>query len=115
MKFAKLRIAFGCCALLLGASQTAVALPKQGSGAQCGCLCEAPDGAGGTIHSFSNYASHGMSCFAFAGATCNLDNPNTGGIATGILVFCNDAAKTSKVPATIFLPGGIKIGPLKKR
>ena len=115
MKFAKFKIAFTCCALLVGATQIAIALPKQGSEGKCGCLCDAPDGAGGSIHSLATYDPHGLSCLALAGATCNLDNTKTGGVATGQLIFCSDASNTAKRPATIILPTGVKIRPELKR
>ena len=117
MKFARLDVAFTCCALLIVATHTADALPKQGTGTKCDCLCEAPSGIapGGTIHSFNTYDSHGLACEAFVGATCNLENPNTGGIATGSLLFCGDASTTARHPATITLPTGVTIHPLRKR
>lgn len=116
MKIAKVKIAFTCCALLVGATQTAAALPKQGSGGKCDCLCEAPSGApGGVIHSFATYDSHGLQCDAFTGATCNVQSSVTGGIATGTIKYCDSTANTSRRPATIFLPTGVKISPLLRR
>ena len=116
MKFAKLKTVFAC-ALLIGVAQTATALPKQGAGTQCDCMCVAPSGVapGGVIYSFNTYDPHGLSCFALEGLTCNLDNPNTGGVATGSVQGCRDKSNASRRPATIVLPTGIKIGPLRRR
>jgi hypothetical protein len=117
MKITNLKFVFACCAPLIAAAQPAAALPKQGSGGRCDCLCEAPGGVtpSGVIHSFATYDSHGQQCDAFAGATCNLTNPNTGGVATGTIKFCDSVSNTSKRPAVILLPSGVKIGPLNQR
>ena len=70
-------------AILIGvvAAHAAWSLPKKGHDGQCYCLCDAPSGnfAG------NYYNSNGLSCNAFMGATCNIENPETHLIETGKL------------------------------
>jgi hypothetical protein len=82
----------------------ASAKPKgRGGGGGCSCICLAPSGInGGTLVSTQTYNSQGYSCSAFENATCNIDNPYTGGIATGSLMGCMKAA--SSTSATIYVP-----------
>ena len=98
---------------LIGAlPHAALALPKGSGGGQCACICEAPSGTapGGKLYASVNYASRGYSCDAFNGATCNIDNPITGGVATGSLLGCGNAAVSR--PVIIFSPsGGIQVVP----
>lgn len=92
----------------------AQALPKQGTGTKCDCLCEAPSGVNpfGTIQSFNTYDSHGLGCDALVGATCNVSNPNTGGVATGSVRACGKSSNASR-RNVIILPNGIKLTPLQ--
>jgi hypothetical protein len=96
---------------LLGGAQEASALPKQGSGAgQCRCMCVAPSGVnGGSLISDNLYNSQGYACSAFEGATCNLNNPYTGGVSTGSLIGCQDASKSSGGRITV-LSGSVSLG-----
>jgi hypothetical protein len=61
------------------------AKPKRGHDGQCHCICDAPSGnfAG------NYYNPNGFSCNAFMGATCNIENPDTGLIETGKLTSCS--------------------------
>lgn len=81
---------FGMIAALACTASTALAEPKGNGAAGCKCTCAAPSGVNnGTILSENTYASVGGSCAAFPGKTCNIDNPNTGGISTGELLWCD--------------------------
>jgi hypothetical protein len=87
--------------------QLAYALPKQGSGGRCSCMCIAPSGVnGGSLVSINTYNSQGYSCGAFEGKTCNLDNPYTGGVSTGSLIGCENATKNSGRPSILVSPWG---------
>lgn len=81
--------------LAVGMPQLALALPKQGT-AKCRCTCVAPSGIGGQLWSDSIYNSNGYSCGAFQGKACNIDNPNTGGVATGEIIGCESATASRR-------------------
>lgn len=83
------------CSVFVGLSQYASALPKQGTG-KCRCTCVAPSGIGGQLWSDNVYNSNGYSCGAFQGKTCNIENPNTGGIATGEIIGCETATSSRR-------------------
>ena len=92
--------------IVIGASPMAFAKPKPGSGGgQCTCMCVAPSGIGGILVANNTYNSMGYPCGAFEGKTCNMNNPNTGGIATGELMGC-DSAKASGRAAVLVTPFG---------
>ena len=108
-------LAFGIAVFFIAANApTAQALPKQGTGGKCDCLCEAPSGVNpfGVIQTFNTYDSHGLGCGALVGATCNVNNPNTGGIATGSVKTCAPVSNASR-RSVIILPNGIKLSPLQ--
>jgi hypothetical protein len=79
------------------------ALPKEGTGT-CTCLCAVPY-AGGEIFGYNTYDSRGLSCSAFAGATCGVEDPNTGGIINGKIYTC-DANPNTKGKLIILSPFG---------
>jgi hypothetical protein len=94
-----LKIVF-LCAFVGTTPYIASAKPKGGGAGSCTCMCLAPSGVGGgTLVVDRTYDSHGYSCGAFEGATCNLDNPYTGGVSTGSLYGCGNAG--SSTSATI--------------
>jgi hypothetical protein len=67
------------------ATSDASAKPKKGHDGQCHCMCDAPSG-----NFAGNYYNPGsLSCNAFIGATCNIENPDTGLIETGKLSSCS--------------------------
>lgn len=69
--------------VVAGLSAPALALPKNPiQNEQCGCSCETASGS-----SSGRYASQGINCVAFNGATCNRENAN-GQIETGKLTGC---------------------------
>jgi hypothetical protein len=88
--------------LVMVTPQLASALPKQGTG-KCRCTCVAPSGMGGELWSDNVYNANGYSCGAFQGKTCNIENPNTGGIATGEIIGC-ESATTSRRSIIEFNP-----------
>ena len=93
----------------------ALALPKQGTG-KCSCTCVAPSGVapGGQLVSDNTYSAQGYSCGAFTGKTCNIDNPYTGGVATGEIIGCSDV-KSSGQRVIIFSPfNGVQLAPSKR-
>jgi hypothetical protein len=93
------------CALVSGMPFVASAKPKTGTyGVSCSCMCDAPTGAGGSFMQVQTYtAPEGSHCGDLEGATCNLDNPYTGGVATGSLLACGNATTRS---AIIMVPFG---------
>lgn len=91
------------CSIVIGLPQLASALPKQGTG-KCRCTCVAPSGIGGQLWSDSVYNSNGYSCGAFQGKTCNIDNPNTGGVATGEIIGCETATTAARRSIIEFNP-----------
>jgi hypothetical protein len=98
------------CIAVCGLAPTAMALPKQGAG-KCDCACSAPSGAGGHIDSFNTYDPHGLPCDALVGATCNVSDPSTGGVATGTVQHCFKPGDTPR--GQIILQNGIKLSPLR--
>jgi hypothetical protein len=58
---------------------------------------------GGQIWGDNIYSASGFSCGAFTGKTCTVDNPNTGGVATGEIIGC-EAASASRRSVIIFNP-----------
>lgn len=107
-----LKIVF-LCAFVSATPYVASAKPKGGGGSSCTCMCVAPSGVGGQLIKDQTYNSQGYSCGAFEGVTCNMDNPYTGGVATGQLVGCGNTGGSTS--ATIFVPpfggafGGAKV------
>ena len=81
--------------VVLGTPQVASDLPKQGTG-NCRCTCVAPSGIGGELWSDMTYNANGYSCGAFQGKTCNIENPNTGGMATGEIIGCETATSSRR-------------------
>jgi hypothetical protein len=79
--------AWALCAFITAFTNTAFALPRGGGAKTCTCLCNAEaNGSGyGTI---ASYNANGMSCGAFNGRACNIEDPSTGLIRTGSLVAC---------------------------
>jgi len=90
----------GAIAIVACAPTAALAKPKQGGTTTgCKCTCAAPSGVNnGTILSENTYNPVGGSCAAFPGKTCNVNNPNTGGVSTGELLWC-DAVQGSATSA----------------
>jgi hypothetical protein len=89
------------CAFVSATPYIASAKPKGNVGGSCSCLCVAPSGIGGNFVKQVTYNSQGYTCGAFEGATCNLDNPYTGGVATGSLIGCENSR--SSTSATMFV------------
>jgi hypothetical protein len=110
-----LKVAF-LVALATGIPHLALALPKSpqgGGGGKCDCLCAAYDGTGHVIVKHDSYNSKGYACSAFVNKTCNMTNPNTGGIATGSLLYCN-SGQDSRARVIVFSPfGGVIRPPMK--
>jgi hypothetical protein len=115
MSFRNFSITTVLCLFVIGIPQLALALPKQGTG-QCRCTCVAPSGIlGGQIWSDNVVNANGFFCGAFAGKTCNVGNPNTGGVATGEINGC-EVALASRRSVIIFNPiTGGKLVPSKHR
>ena len=107
-------LAFGIAVLIAANAPTAQALPKQGTGGKCDCVCEAPSGVSptGFIQTFNTYNAHGLGCDALVGATCNISNPNTGGVATGSVKACMTVTNASR-RSVIILQNGVKLSPLQ--
>ena len=82
-------------AVLFGSSDVSFALPKDPIYNQCACACVLPGESFGVIDEVSNTA--GVPCGAYNNKTCNVEDPQTGGIRTGTLKYCGG-----------FKPGGIK-------
>jgi hypothetical protein len=102
-----LKIAF-LCAFVGALPQLALARPKGIGASQCTCMCEAQSGFGGQIEQVDTYPSRGIACSAFEGVTCNVQSRATGGISTGNLIGCGDAA--SSRPVITYSPfGGIHV------
>lgn len=102
-------IYFGVC----GLASTALALPKQGTGTKCDCLCSAPSGESpsGYAVGYNTYDPHGLPCSALQGATCNLTNPSTGGVATGTVQACYTSGTNWR--GGIILQNGTKLPPVR--
>ena len=98
-------LAVGIALSIAANAPVAQALPKQGTGGKCDCVCEAPSGINsfGVIQTFNTYHSHGLGCDALVGATCNVSNPNTGGVATGSVKACTTVTNASR-HSVIILP-----------
>jgi hypothetical protein len=103
-----LKVAF-LCAILSAMSYSASARPKGGVSGRCECTCVANSGVGGILMSQRTYDSHGYSCGAFNNATCNLNNPNTGGVATGTLSGCSNAGSSTTATIQISPFGGAQV------
>jgi hypothetical protein len=96
-------------AVVAGVPHAASALPKQGSGGTCNCVCVAPSGIGGQIMTIAIYNSLNYQCPVFNGKTCNVSNPNTGGVATGSLIGC-DKSTVFTQPVIVTSPfSGIQV------
>jgi hypothetical protein len=106
-----LRLGVLCAFVIAALPPSALAKPKQGGGsAKCGCDCIADSGVnGGILIVHNTYNSMGYSCSAFEGATCNVNNPYTGGVSTGTLSLCADQKSGSKTMLSISPFGGVTV------
>ena len=93
---------FFLCTVISAIPNVASARPPKPGGGSCTCDCVAPSGAGGKLIQVLTYNSGGYSCLAFNNATCNMNNPYTGGVATGTLNGCAPAGSSSQ--ATVYVP-----------
>jgi len=82
-------------AVFFGSSDVSLALQNDPIYNQCACACVLPGESFGVIDEVSNTA--GVPCGAYNNKTCNVEDPQTGGIRTGTLKYCGG-----------FKPGGIK-------
>jgi hypothetical protein len=106
-----LKIAF-LFAIVVGA-HAASALPKQGAGQTCSCVCIVHLGyPASDLIAFMNYNSSNHQCNLFNGKTCNLENPNTGGVSSGQLSTCGNGAWITARPVMIRPPfSGVTLAP----
>ena len=90
---------------VVAASQAAVALPKQNSNGRCLCMCAGIQGP----YPVMSYDSKGYGCAALNGTTCNVDDPQTGGVQTGTNEGCTpDTTSTSlRLPPSILESKGL--------
>ncbi len=95
----------------------ALAKPKTtAGGGKCSCTCVAPTGMNGGIFISDNvYNAHGYSCTAFTGKTCNVNNPYTGGVATGEIIGCDSVAGGGRSVISVSPFGGAERIPLKRK
>jgi hypothetical protein len=96
-------------ALISATPHLASAKPKGLGGGQCGCVCLASDGMGGTLQRVVTYDSQGFSCTAFEDLACNVDNPNTGGVATGQLYGCSPTGSSGSATVGVNPFGGVRV------
>jgi len=80
------RILASIAAALLAASAAPAAALDNGvtSDTRCQCFCDT-----GITASYDTYDSRGYGCGALEGRTCNIENPQTGLIQTGRLLYCS--------------------------
>jgi hypothetical protein len=107
-----LKIAF-LFAIVVGVPHAASALPKQGAGQACSCICFVPLGyPADSLVAVMNYNSSNHQCYLFNGKTCNLENPNTGGVSSGRLSNCLNGASVIARPVMIRPPfSGVTLAP----
>jgi hypothetical protein len=107
-----LKFAF-VCAIVSGVPYTASALPKQGVGTTCSCVCIVHlGGPQDDLIALMNYNSSSHQCNLFNGKTCNLENPNTGGVSSGHLNTCQNGAWVTARPVMIRPPfAGVTLAP----
>lgn len=95
-----LKFAAICC-VVISTTEQASARPKGGVTTRCTCTCMAPSGIGGILLKDNTYNVPGA-CGGLNGRTCNVDNPNTGGVATGELIGCDKAGSSAVLSVSPF-------------
>jgi hypothetical protein len=106
-------VTLGCAVVsaVMTLSAAAHAKPKgQGGGATCTCACV----TSGNIQ-VADYNSQGYPCEAFNGATCNLEDPATGGTRSGQLISCGNKINVSVLSGRVFVSRAASVSRMNRR
>jgi hypothetical protein len=99
------------CIAGAGMPTPGAAKPKgQGGAGSCTCACVTSSQI-----QIANYNSQGYPCEAFNGATCNVEDPATGGIRSGQLLSCGNAISVSVISGRVFLLRGANANRMMRR
>ena len=81
------------CAVAFALPTASIALPRQGAGHACSCMCNVTLGNGRNVGLPANFnLPAGINCMSAEAMTCNVSDPATGGVRQGNLQACGDGS-----------------------
>ena len=89
-------VVLGTAVFILPAAS--LALPRQNTTHPCFCVCNAQLGNGQWVAPYANFSlPNQYACTLANNKGCNIDDPTTGGVAQGTLLFCGDGTAATHV------------------